>query len=153
MNTSPNPMSMIKTFSLKKIEHKIVTPRKGMLTYHVVDENNVARKVACITLLNRKKEIKNRKAGYKREIPLMDALSGLQPGQNITVDFSHFNKTFKRSNTTLKGSAYTEESLLEQVMDSSFLFPTIIKYSSIAASLYFIFIGYLYLKSLYTGIY
>ncbi|MCK5727418.1 MAG: hypothetical protein KAH22_11420 [Thiotrichaceae bacterium] len=150
--TTVRPTTMIKRFTLKKIEHKIISKKKGMLTYIVVDENNTQRTVASVTSLDRRGEIKSRKAVYKREIPLVDALTGLALNQSLTVDFSDFNKTFKRSKVINRGSAYHGDTLLSAISGSNLL-PIILKYSAIAFALYGVFYIYIYLADLFNGIY
>lgn len=136
---------MIKTFTLHSIEHKEVSRGKGLITYHVVDENNAQRKVAGITTLDRKKNIKKIKAVYEREIPLVNALLDLPVGKRVRVDFREFNKTFKRkgSNPTNRGTAYTDNALMDGFKSSSYLLPMLLKYSAIALVIYFFFMGYL----------
>lgn len=145
MTTLLTPVSMIKTFTLKSIEHKEVSSGKGLITYHVVDENNVPRKAAGVTTLDRKKNIKHIKAVYEREIPLINALSELSVGKRVRVDFREFNKTFKRrgSSPANRGSAYSENALMDTFNSGSYLLPTILKYSVVALVIYFLFIGYL----------
>lgn len=139
------PVSMIKTFTLNAIEHKEVSKGKGLITYHVVDENKVPRKVAGVTTLDRKKNIKHIRAVYERETPLVNALSGLPTGKKVRVDFREFNKTFTRagSSPANRGSAYTENALIDTFKSGSYLLPTILKFSIIALVIYFLLMGYL----------
>lgn len=151
MSTTHTAISSIKTFTLKRIEHKIVSGKKGLLTYHLVDENNAPRKIASVTSLDRKKKIKDLRAIYSREVPLVNALTGLRPNQTVTVDFNDFNKTFKRSSTKRTGDAYAENALLEVIYSNSYLLPTVIKYSTIATGIYLLFLGYLHIASSIKG--
>jgi hypothetical protein len=85
---------MIKTFTLNAIEHDQDTPERGLIAWHITDENNRKRKVVAITQLSRQGFIKMVKPNHDREIPLVELLSYYVEGESFRVDFSMFNETF-----------------------------------------------------------
>lgn len=84
---------MIKTFTLKAIDHEQATPQSGLITWHLVDENNHKRVVKAITELSRLGFIKTIRPRHDREMPLVEVLSYHVEGESFQVDFSNFNAT------------------------------------------------------------
>lgn len=85
---------MIKTFTLNAIDHEQETPESGLITWHVMDENNRKRSVKAITELSRQGFIKTVKPNNDREMPLVELLSYYVEGESFRIDFSMFNETF-----------------------------------------------------------
>lgn len=82
---------MIKTFTLSAIDHEQETPESGLITWHVVDENNRKRSIRAITELSRQGFIKTVRPRNDREIPLVEILSYYVEGESFRIDFSMFN--------------------------------------------------------------
>lgn len=85
---------MIKTFTLKAIDHDQATPESGLIAWHVVDENNRKRIVKATTELSRQGFIKTVKPHHDREMPLVELLSYYVEGESFRIDFGMFNETF-----------------------------------------------------------
>jgi hypothetical protein len=85
---------MIKTFTLNAIDHEQETPESGLITWHVVDENNRKRSIRAMTELSRQGFIKTVRPRNDREIPLVEVLSYYVEGESFRIDFSMFNETF-----------------------------------------------------------
>ncbi len=92
--------NMVKTFTIQdilfnKISRSLFKTR-GTLEFFVIDELGNERKVIAMATLNFQNKIKQVRALYQREIPLVAALKHADVNQTITIDFSEFNKTFVR---------------------------------------------------------
>lgn len=85
---------MIKTFTLKTIDHDQTTPESGLIAWHVVDENNRKRTIRATTELSRQGFIKTVRPHHDREMPLVELLSYYVEGETFRIDFSKFNETF-----------------------------------------------------------
>ncbi len=82
-----------KTYRIEDIVFTELSPKKGAIEYFLIDTLKKRRKVTGIAKLGFNGRIKSVKAVYLREKPLLDALVQADAGQQITVDFSEFNKT------------------------------------------------------------
>ena len=94
MNTS-----MQKTFLIKACSFKEISEGKGALEYLLLDENGNERKVTATAQQGRIKALKNIKAIYKRERPLVKALAKASVDDTVYIDFSKFNKKNPRPNS------------------------------------------------------
>ncbi len=82
---------MQKTYLIKSRTFKEITDGKGALEYLLLDENGIERKVTATAQQGRIRELKNIKAVYKREFPLVKALVRASVNDTVYVDFSKFN--------------------------------------------------------------
>ncbi|WP_022950344.1 hypothetical protein [Leucothrix mucor] len=111
---------MIKTFTVDKIEQQIISPKKGMLTYHITDETGYSRTVSGMTLLDVNQNIKSINPIHKRELPLIDTLSHLKEQERFSLDFSAYNKYFNReTNKTINQEAYENVMMMSHEPEES----------------------------------
>lgn len=83
---------MIKTFTIRAVTHKEISPGKGSIVWQLTDEAGNPRKVTAITTLDKNGYIDHMQAIYKRERPLVEALQQREEGEIFTKDFSKFNR-------------------------------------------------------------
>lgn len=86
------PINMKKTFTITDILFNGISRNKGTIEYYLLDELGNERKVTAMAQLGFRKKIKNIRALYQREIPLVEALTDAEIDQTITIDFTGFNK-------------------------------------------------------------
>ena len=109
---------MIKTFTLNKVEHKINSATKGMLTFYITDETGYSRTVSGVSILDEHRKIKSINPTHKRELPLIDTLSHLKENEKFSLDFSAYNKYFNRStNKTVNQEAYENVMMMTEQYD------------------------------------
>ena len=98
---------MIKTFTVDKIVKQITSQGRGVLTYHITDDEGVSRTVSGRVTLDEANNIKSITPEHKRELPLIDTLSHLEENERFSLDFSSYNKFFNRdTNKTINQEAY-----------------------------------------------
>lgn len=83
---------MIKTFTIRAVTHKEISPGRGSIVWQLTDESGNPRKVSAITTLDKNGYIDHMQAIYKRERPLVEALQQRDEGETFTKDFSKFNR-------------------------------------------------------------
>jgi len=110
---------MIKTFTLVNVEKKLVSPKKGYVTYHIKDESgDYTRTVTGTVTLDDNKRIKGVSANHKREVPLIETLSQLKVNDEFTLDFGSYNKYFNREkNKTVNEEAYESVMTMSDIED------------------------------------
>jgi hypothetical protein len=87
---------MLKTYTLKEKTHKVISEKKISIHYLLVDEEGEERKVVAIAILGMRQKIKSLKAIYQRETPLVEALVKVSVNDEVSVEFSEFNKNNPR---------------------------------------------------------
>ncbi len=103
---------MIKTFTLNKIEEEKVSERKGLMKFHLTDENNSPRVVTGITFLDENGRPKGICSSTKRELPLVQILFEMKEDEKISLEFKYYNRVFNRElDMTINQVAY--EKVLE----------------------------------------
>ena len=110
---------MIKTFRLINVEKKLVSPKKGSITYHIRDESgDYTRTVVGTMSLDANKRVKGIHATHKREVPLIETLSRLKLNDEFTLDFGSYNKYFNREkNKTVNEEAYENIMTMSDIED------------------------------------
>lgn len=83
---------MSKTFTVRAVTHKEISPGKGSIVWQLTDESGNPRNVSAITTLDTKGHIDTIQAIYKREKPLVETLRDREEGDVFTPDFSKFNR-------------------------------------------------------------
>ena len=117
---------MIKTFTLEKIINQTISPKKGMLTYHITDELGNTRTVTGMSVLDENQNIKAINPVHKRELPLIDTLSHLQEQDSFSLDFSTYNRYFNReTNKTINQEAYENVMMMSTEPEESSMVPRI----------------------------
>jgi len=115
---------MIKTFTVDKIAQQVISPKKGMLTYHITDELGHSRTVSGISVLDEDQNIKSINPVHKRELPLIDTLSHLQEQDRFSLDFSTYNKYFNReTNKTINQEAYDNVMMMSNETEERSILP------------------------------
>lgn len=103
---------MLKKFTLNKREEERLTDNKGMMSFHITDENGVNRIVTGTTFLNEENIAQGISTEHIRELPLIESLFRLEIGETIEVEFEAFNKAYYRDlDKTVNQLAY--ETVLE----------------------------------------
>jgi len=87
---------MLKTFTLDKIEEEVISDTEGKMTFHLIDENGVTRKVWGNTKLDENKQPISIFAIKKREHPLIQCLFKSQANETIKIEFTQYNDIFER---------------------------------------------------------
>jgi len=90
---------MLKIYTIKGYTCKEVSPGRGAIQYHLVDDLGQERTVTAIAKLGLIRKIKSVQPIHFRETPLVDALSKAKINDEISVDFSSFNKHNPRINS------------------------------------------------------
>ncbi|WP_299873778.1 hypothetical protein [uncultured Cocleimonas sp.] len=83
-------------YRLKQQKFKEVSSGKGVVEYFLVDEYGNERSVSAMAKLNWRKQLSSIKPIHHRELPLVEALAKASINETIEVDFTDFNKKFKR---------------------------------------------------------
>ena len=83
-------------YCLKQQKFKEVSAGKGVVEYFLIDEFGNERTVAALAKLNWRKQLNSVKPIHHRELPLIQALAKASMNETIEVDFTEFNKKFKR---------------------------------------------------------
>lgn len=117
---------MIKTFTLDKIVEQKISPKKGMLTYHITDELGNSRTVSGMSVLDENQQVKSINPIHKRELPLIDTLSHMQEHDSFSLDFSTYNKYFNReTNKTVNQEAYDNVMMMTEEPPEDSIIPRI----------------------------
>ena len=119
---------MQKTFLVKERNFKEISDGKGHLEYILLDEKGDTRVVTAIASKGRFKAFSGIKAIYKRETPLVKALTKASIDETVQIDFTKFNNKHFRSklavnsrNSSYKG-AYSHYSGSTAVFDGADVF-------------------------------
>ena len=83
-------------YCLKQQKFKEVSSGNGVVEYLLVDEYGNERSVSALAKLNWRKQLSSIKPIHHRELPLVQALAKASINETIEVDFTEFNKKFKR---------------------------------------------------------
>ena len=119
-------LAMIKTFTLEKVVQQNISPKKGMLTYHITDELGNTRTVTGMSVLDENQNIKAINPVHKRELPLIDTLSHLEEQDRFSLDFSTYNRYFNReTNKTINQEAYENVMMMNAEPEESSMIPRI----------------------------
>lgn len=104
---------MLKIYTIKGYTCKEVSSRKGAIQYQLVDDLGQERTVTAIAKLGLIKKIKSVHPIHFRETPLVEALSKAKINDQISVDFSDFNK----HNPRIKSDRHkaSEKRVLDQI--------------------------------------
>lgn len=84
------------SYCLKQQTFKEVSSGKGVVEYFLIDEYGNQRRVSAMAKLNWRKQLSTVKPIHHRELPLIQALAKAQINETIEVDFTEFNKKYKR---------------------------------------------------------
>lgn len=87
---------MIINYTLKKSQLRETTKGKGIIKYHLLDEQGKIRVVSAIVNFGFKNKIKSISPIHSREQPLLDVLFKAEINEKITVDFTEYNMKFPR---------------------------------------------------------
>lgn len=90
------------SYVLRHYDFREVSKGRGVLDYHLVDEFGNKRTVSARACMGWNKKIKSVLPLVHRETPLVEALAKTAINENITVDFSEFNKNFPRGSIRSK---------------------------------------------------
>jgi len=100
---------MLKTFLLNNRVDKQVSDSAGTVVFSITDENGISRDITADTFLDENQIPQGVTASNKRELPLVEGLFRMEVGELTTIDFTLYNKTFKRDiNKTPNQIAYDE---------------------------------------------
>jgi hypothetical protein len=106
---------MLKTFTLNNRVDEQLSDTAGTIVFSVTDENNVERKIFADTFLDENHVPQGVTASNKRELPLVEGLFRMDIGETTSIDFTLFNKTFKRDvNKTPNQVAHDEVLKMEK---------------------------------------
>lgn len=83
---------MKKTFTVREMHHKEISPGKGSIVWLLADEAGLPRKVNAITDVAGDGVIEKMRPVYKRETPLVERLHYMNEGQTFIIDFSSYNQ-------------------------------------------------------------
>ncbi len=83
-------------YCLKQQKFKEVSSGKGVVEYFLVDEYDNERTVSAMAKLNWRKQLNTVKPIHHRELPLVQALAKASINETIEVDFTEYNKKYKR---------------------------------------------------------
>ncbi|GAA0407586.1 hypothetical protein GCM10009133_15190 [Cocleimonas flava] len=89
-------------YRLKQQKFKEVSSGKGVVEYFLIDEYGNERSVSAMAKLNWRKQLHSVKPIHHRELPLVQALAKASINETIEVDFTEFNKKFKRGSIRSK---------------------------------------------------
>jgi len=87
---------MLKTYTLDNRVDEQLSNSTGTVVFSVTDENNVSRDIFADTFLDENQTPQGITASNKRELPLVEGLFRMEIGELTTIDFTLYNKTFKR---------------------------------------------------------
>lgn len=100
---------MLKTFTLDNRVDEQLSDTSGTVIFTITDEDGVSRDVFAKTFLDENQIPQGVTASNKRELPLVEGLFRMEIGELTTIDFTLYNKTFKRDiNKTPNQIAYDE---------------------------------------------
>ena len=83
-------------YCLKQQKFKEVSAGKGVVEYFLIDEFGNERTVSAMAKLNWRKQLNTVKPIHHRELPLVQALAKASINETIEVDFTEYNKKYKR---------------------------------------------------------
>ena len=107
---------MLKIYTIKGYTCKEVSPGRGAIQYQLVDDLGQERTVTAIAKLGVIKKIKSVHPIHFRETPLVKALSEASINDEISVDFSDFNKHNPRVSSDRHKAK--EKRLLDQISNA-----------------------------------
>jgi len=88
---------MQKTFYIKSRNFKEISDGRGSLEYVLLDEKGEERVVTATATLNRSNQPSKIRPVYKRETPLVKALTKASVDERVHIDFARFNAKNPRS--------------------------------------------------------
>ncbi len=83
-------------YCLKQRMFKEISSGKGVVEYLLIDEYGNERRVSAMAQLNWRRQLHSIKPIYHRELPLVQALAKALINETLEVDYTDFNKKFKR---------------------------------------------------------
>jgi hypothetical protein len=110
-------------YTVKNYQFKETSKGKGIIKYHLVDDQGKERVISAIGKLGFQGKIKSVHPIHHREMPLIEVLSKASLNEKIMVDFTEYNQKYPRgSMRTQKIEARTtkiadpyEESLINDL--------------------------------------
>jgi len=109
---------MLKTFLLNNRVDKQVSDSAGTVVFSITDENDVSRDIFADTFLDENQIPQGVTASTKRELPLVEGLFRMKIGELTTIDFTLYNKTFKRDINKTPNQVVYDEIIASQKKNS-----------------------------------
>ncbi len=82
---------MRKSFTVRDVHHKEISPGKGSIIWLLEDEKGLPRKVNAITDVAPDGVIQKMRSVYRREAFLVERLQQVVEGQTFIIDFTAYN--------------------------------------------------------------
>ena len=105
-------------YIIKNYQFRETTKGKGIVKYHLVDDQGKERVVSAIATLGFNKKIKSVHPIHFREQPLIDALAKSAINDKIRVDFTEFNKMHPRGSTRTQKMTVETNRTVDDYQDS-----------------------------------
>ena len=104
---------MLKVYTIIDCQRTDISSSKGSIKYVLRDENDQERSVTAIAKFGLFKRLKSVHAIHFRETPLIEALAKASVNEQITIDFTDFNKLNPRESSDRQRA--TDRQLLKEM--------------------------------------